>query len=213
MREQHNDLPSDIRALLDSERSIQPLAPTLRARAVARARAAVAAGPVDDAPVEPRMPRIRWVVAACLTFAAASAIGAGTYQLRAHLAEEAPRSALVMAASPGPAQPIHQLARAVEPPIVAAAHSAFLNESRQELRLLRSARAAVAREDFAAALPPLTEHARRFGDGRLAEEREALRVRALAGLGRHQEARQAADRFAVRFPRSVLLPAVRQMID
>jgi len=73
------------------------------------------------------------------------------------------------------------------------------------------ARAAVARQDYASALPPLGEHARRFKNGRLAEEREALHVRALAGLGRTDEARRAAHRFEARFPRSVLLPAVKQM--
>ncbi len=92
-----------------------------------------------------------------------------------------------------------------------AMHSSRADAVREELRLLWLARAAVARRDFAGALAPLSEHARRFKDGRLTEEREALRVRALAGLGRTSEARQAAHRFEARFPRSVLLPAVRQM--
>jgi hypothetical protein len=60
-------------------------------------------------------------------------------------------------------------------------------------------------------LPPIAEHARRFRDGRLAEEREALRVGALAGLGRDEEARHAASNFRTRFPQSVLGPAVDQM--
>jgi hypothetical protein len=38
-----------------------------------------------------------------------------------------------------------------------------------------------------------------------------LRVKALAGLGRTDEARRAARAFRARFPRSVLLPAVSQM--
>jgi len=83
--------------------------------------------------------------------------------------------------------------------------------ARAELRLLRQARAAVARAAYAAALQPIAEHTRRFKDGRLAEEREALRVKALAGLGRTDEARRAAKAFRARFPRSVLLPAVSQM--
>ena len=83
--------------------------------------------------------------------------------------------------------------------------------ARAELRLLRQARAAVAREDYAAALPPIAEHARRFKDGRLTEEREALRVKSLAGLGRSEDARRAAAAFRARFPRSVLLSAVNQM--
>jgi len=47
----------------------------------------------------------------------------------------------------------------------------------------------------------------------LLEEREALRVKALSGLGRVEEARRAAHAFEARFPRSVLLPAVNQMLD
>src|SRR6185436_14136722 len=82
-----------------------------------------------------------------------------------------------------------------------------------ELGLLSPARAAVARGDFAAALPPIGEHARRFSNGRLAEEREALRIKALSGLGRSSEARRAASAFQARFPQSVLLPAVTQMPD
>jgi hypothetical protein len=60
-------------------------------------------------------------------------------------------------------------------------------------------------------LPPIVEHARRFKNGRLAEEREALRVKALVGLGRTHDARRAAAAFEARFPNSVLLPAVNQM--
>jgi hypothetical protein len=66
----------------------------------------------------------------------------------------------------------------------------------------------VLREDYAAALPPLAEHARKFRHGRLAEEREALRVKALAGLGRDRAAERAAAAFEARFPRSPLVSAV-----
>ncbi|HZL16761.1 MAG TPA: hypothetical protein VFG23_03330 [Polyangia bacterium] len=76
---------------------------------------------------------------------------------------------------------------------------------------MRQARAAVARNEFAVALVPITEHARRFRNGRLAEEREALRVKVLVGLGRTNEARRAASDFQKHFPRSVLLPTVSQM--
>ena len=81
-----------------------------------------------------------------------------------------------------------------------------------ELRLLRPARAAVAQGDLAGALARLAEHARRFRNGRLAEEREALRVKALAGLGRMEEARGAAAAFETRFPHSVLVPAVSDVL-
>ena len=48
----------------------------------------------------------------------------------------------------------------------------------------------------------------RFPDGRLVEEREALRVQALAQLGRAAEAHEVAARFRRQYPRSMLLPVV-----
>ena len=84
---------------------------------------------------------------------------------------------------------------------------------RVELRLLEQARLAVAREDFVRAIELLAEHARRFRTGRLVEERKALRIKSLAGLGRGGEARRAAADFEANYPRSPLLPAVRRMLD
>ena len=80
-----------------------------------------------------------------------------------------------------------------------------------ELRLLEQARAAVASEDFVRAKELLAEHTRRFRTGWMVEEREALRIKSLAGLGRRGEARRATAQFEANFPRSPLLPAVRQM--
>ena len=59
-----------------------------------------------------------------------------------------------------------------------------------------------ARAIFALALTLFSEHARRFPNGHLAEQREALRVRSLAGSGRKDEAHHAAAAFATRFPHS-----------
>jgi len=74
-----------------------------------------------------------------------------------------------------------------------------------ELELMRNAHTAYAAHDFTSALVLVGEHARRFPSGLLSEEREALRVRCLLGAGRAAQARRAADSFAARFPRSVLL--------
>jgi hypothetical protein len=82
-----------------------------------------------------------------------------------------------------------------------------------ELALLDRARAAVAGSDFVTALVSIREHRQRFPNGRLVEEREALRVKALRGLGRDDEARRAAADFAARFPRSVLLPKMTEAVD
>jgi hypothetical protein len=211
-------LPPEVRALLDREREVPPLPAAVRARLVARARAAVAAGSVRASTAPGAAPRMRWAAAAALLILA-SAAGAAAYGLRARFAPApsrppaavppavvAPPPAPAPAASPAPADVAPAPRRAVEMPRLSPADAA-----RAELHLLRQARAAVARQDFAAALAPIAEHTRRFKDGRLAEEREALRVKSLAGLGRTDDARRAAAAFEARFPRSVLLPAVSQM--
>jgi hypothetical protein len=77
-----------------------------------------------------------------------------------------------------------------------------------ELELLQRAHAAFTRRDFSLALTLVAERTRRFPRGQLAEQREALRVRSLAGSGHADEAHRAAAAFAVRFPRSVLLSRV-----
>jgi hypothetical protein len=74
-----------------------------------------------------------------------------------------------------------------------------------EIACLQRAQVAFASGDFLGALAASAEHARRFPAGLLAEEREALRVRSLAGAGRTDEARRAAVAFGARFPRSALV--------
>jgi hypothetical protein len=90
-----------------------------------------------------------------------------------------------------------------------------------EQALVERARSALVRSRPADALAALDQHERRFPDGKLAEEREAIRVLALAADGEHEQARKSAKRFRKRYPRSLLLPAVegalngrpRQMAD
>ena len=149
-----------------------------------------------------------------------AAAAAGAYQVRAHLAPpsvgRAAAAQVYIAAPPQPLVPSAAIAADL-PPVPAhpsgqpASPSHAGAAARAELRLLRQARAAVAREDHVAALPFLAEHVRRFKNGRLAEEREALRVKALAGAGRLDEAQIAAAAFRARFSRSVLLPVVSQL--
>ena len=77
-----------------------------------------------------------------------------------------------------------------------------------EVELLQHAHLAYARRDFHGALALVAEHARRFPNGPLAEECEALRVESLLAAGHAVEARRAGAAFANRFPRSVLLPGI-----
>ena len=213
MTYQREPLSPEARALLVHEREITPLPAMVRARAVARARAALVAGVARvDRTVAPRP---RWAAAAAVIAIMSVGVGAAAYQFRAYLAP-APANDRPAAAHPAPpsipAAVVGQEGEEAAPAAVVDRPTlSRADQARAELRLLRQARAAVAREDYAAALPTLAEHAHRFKDGRLSEEREALRVKALVGLGRTAEGRRAAASFRARFPRSVLLSAVNKM--
>jgi hypothetical protein len=74
---------------------------------------------------------------------------------------------------------------------------------RPEAAILGDASRALRAGDASASLAIVQEHARAYAHGELAEEREALRIRALAALGRVIEARLHAERFHETFPDSV----------
>jgi hypothetical protein len=211
-------LSPEVRALLAQERVVSAVPASVRARALARARAALLAGRITAPSDFGRAPRRHWgasVAGACVAIAS---VAAAAHEIRVHFRpaahdqriESHARAVAAPPAAPAPA-PSTSVAPPPAPALATPAHSPPAAPGPDELRLLRQARAAVARQDFTSALRPIAEHARRFKEGRLAEEREALRVRALSGLGRSEEARRAASAFEARFPRSVLLPAVRQM--
>jgi hypothetical protein len=215
-----SNVPPELRALLEQERVIPPLSASQRARAMARARAALAAPLEAAAAPVVATSRLRWAAAAAAALVVSGAVAAAAYEIHARFARGrmTGRAAVgsvpkVVASAPpslAPAVAVPDLPPAPAPTVAAPGPSPA-DAAREELYLMRQARAAVARGDFAAALSPLTEHTRRFKNGRLVEEREALRVKALMGLGRVEEARHAASSFRARFPRSVLLPAVGQM--
>jgi hypothetical protein len=79
-----------------------------------------------------------------------------------------------------------------------------------ENALLGEARRALAQGDPRRALSLLGEHARRFPDGLLAEERAALRVVGLCSAGQADDGRRAAARFLEAHPASALAGRVRQ---
>jgi outer membrane protein assembly factor BamD (BamD/ComL family) len=82
----------------------------------------------------------------------------------------------------------------------------------RERSLLGTARTALAKRDGAGALAALDRHAREFADGRLAEERESLRVQALVLQGKREQAEQQADAFQKKYPTSLLKGAVRESV-
>ena len=217
MSDWEEKLPPEMQALLDRERKMTVLPAAARARLLSRARAALAAG-VATRPIPSRAPSaFRWAAAAGLACVAAVAAGAAVYSVGVRARPVAPSGAAALPAeslaphwSAGDDVIANLLPLPAVNPRPARTSAAPL---RAELLLLQQARVAVAREDFLLALQLVAEHARRFKTGRLAEEREALRVKALVGVGRRGAARRAAADFEANFPRSPLLPTVSELLD
>lgn len=82
-----------------------------------------------------------------------------------------------------------------------------------ERALLDVARSALGRGEPSEALAAVDRHTREYPDGTLVEEREALAIKALVALGRRSEAKTRAEAFEKRFPRSLLLRAVKAAVD
>jgi hypothetical protein len=83
----------------------------------------------------------------------------------------------------------------------------------KERALLDAARRALAAGEPQACLAELGKHARAFPSGKLAEEREAMTINALVGVGRYAQAREKAAIFSRRYPRSFLMPSVEAAIS
>jgi hypothetical protein len=78
----------------------------------------------------------------------------------------------------------------------------------QERNLIETARNASARRTPIEAIELLREHEKRFPNGQLSEDRDALLIELLASTGETEEARKRAAAFRARFPHSMLLPDI-----
>lgn len=223
MRRTDRAFDREVEAILERGRAIRPLPDVVRARALARARATVAKGaeaetaPAAPAPARTYGRRVALAAAFALLIGGAGAVAA----IRGGVLERfRPAPAPVPTTPIAPSRPQAPPAAAVEPESVPrpiekrhATRAPTAQESYAvELDLLHRAHVAYASRDFSSALVLIAEHARRFPNGRLAEEREALRVRSLAGSGRTADARRAVAAFGTRFPRSVLLPRLQEAV-
>lgn len=81
-----------------------------------------------------------------------------------------------------------------------------------ERLVLEEARAAIERGDPQRGLDRLEQHQHRFPNPLLAEERDALRVRALVEVGRYDDARASAEVFRMRRPNSIFISMVEAAI-
>jgi hypothetical protein len=227
---------SEMESFLAIERALVPESDDFRERVIERARATLTRNVL---PLAARSPSSRWAkvglaaaVAMVLSSLCAAAFFAG-YRIRNRNVESATKAptaphSIIVQQVPGPsvvvalipvASAVNQLttnAGALHPgrpgPNEAAKSAIDVESYTKELLVLQPARQAVARQDFNSALSAITEHQRQFPSGRLTEEREALRVKALLGLGRNAEAQRAGAAFRVRFPRSALLGRIEEML-
>jgi len=231
-------LPPAVAALLASERAFPPQAEDRRQRVLARARVALTGPGVSRwrGSVLHRLVGSRWLAAVTVGIATAAAWAAVRDGRRKPVSM--PASFDSVQHSPSAISPREPRARDAEevppeasPPAIPSSADSARHGARRlgpasssrrtarddgydvELRVLEPARSAMARGELATALAAIAEHKRRFPAGKLAEEREALRIKALLGLGHEDMARAAAAEFRNTFPTSVLLPRVEEMVD
>ena len=225
-------LSASVRALMANERVLQPADAALRERVLERARAAIEDRPsgiglriaAGYSSLRARAPRTILLVAAAVAIAGMAAAGANFYGFgrapaprlvtaRAPaaspvvVAQEQVAPLAVSSPSPSPstaeAEPLgpHRPVVTSADPVRAPSASTFA----LELALLEPARRSIAHSDFAGALAAIARHQREYPRGQLAEERAALRVRALWGMGDKTAAESAAGLFRKRYPHSGLL--------
>jgi hypothetical protein len=228
MKRRDADLDPELEALLKPCRIKRGVPREIRERALANAQAIIAAGGVvssarpqvqrwTSVPVSPARPRRGiWIALAASIAVAGAAVGAvAALRMRAADPPPSPRLDVLVApaaklphASDESEAPLMEPTRAATPSRPART-SGGRDSLALEIELVQRAHDAYTRGEVAISLKLAMEHARKFPNGRLAEEREALRVRSLERLGREDEAHRAAAAFAVRFPRSILLPHVQ----
>lgn len=128
--------------------------------------------------------------------------------IRAPLANERRRSSTVAVATrPRALPPTAPIEQVVPPAPIAPPAS----EADEELALLGKAQRALPK-DPELALSFVRDHERRYPDGLLEQEREAVAVSALWQVGRRDEARQRAERFAEEHPRSTYISRMRRIL-
>jgi TolA-binding protein len=173
-----------------------------------------------------RAPRAALLVAAAVAVAGLAAAGAGMYGLSEPadsregvvaplVAPQAPREKPIapplragITPEPQADTPAREAPHAAPP--AKGAQAASVQQYAVELGVLDPARRSIARGDYAGAMGAIARHQREYPRGQLAEEREALRVRALWGMGQKASAESAAASFRQRYPRSMLLSWMKE---
>lgn len=222
-----DELPDDLQRLLASERARPepPVDELTRIREATAARLQVAAGDASPGPTEaPR--RGRWlpprgllvgvVVGAIAGHLATRALQSPRERVVVRFVERAPPTAHAtreVTDGGGAATDAPEGADAAASSADGGARSpapwrggrteAGARGLDAERALIERCSSALVRGDASGALAAARGHARRFRDGALVEEREALTIQALRALGRTSEADARAEAFLRRWPASL----------
>jgi len=231
---------SELEPFFAAERDLVPEPEDLRARVMERAWASLQNSPPlpsAERASRPRQVKLGFTAAAAVMLSAMCALAffAGYHAKSGNPAtparvltgappvtvQQVPAPSIVVAIVPmtpsaqhsTSAEPMHAGVRQDKVNPVGTAKGAIDIEAyTKELRVLQPARQAVIRGDFTTALSAIREHQSLFPSGKLTEEREALRIKALLGLGRTGEAQRAGATFRARFPHSALLKRIDEML-
>jgi hypothetical protein len=215
-------LPAEVQQLLNAER--RPVTPPAGARDRVRARVGVTLGLAAAATGAATTAKAASGAGGLFSLKVLVPLGLGAFLVGGYvvprlLQRPAPVAAPVVALpappvaetpptvmEPAPVEtaPVVESESAAPRPAVRAAPPGLA----QERRALDEARTLINHGGAVAGLAALQRHQKDFPRGQLAEERDALRVMALAQLGRSTEAREAARAFSRRHPGSVLQSAV-----
>jgi hypothetical protein len=230
-------LESDVASTLDTAKALDPLPHGAADRVLASLNARIATLPPDgggESPVASPRPSLGWLrsrsaILSAVSFGLGVAVGAGArtplrpLERIVYVDRPVPLAAPAEAARPpqtvpGDAlQPVGSASRSTAAPGDGLRPPAAPASSRDQLAaesaLLDLARIAVAQGDGDRALQAVDRHRVEFPSGLLAEEREALAIKALHLLGRDAEARARAARFERAYPQSLFLPALRGIVN
>ena len=239
--EQMEDLPPDVRALLDAERSGRRMPEPVRERLGARVAAipfVIPAGWPSATTAAPRSMgrRLAHLLGHRLSVAAVSlgvggGVGAKIEAVAIHRSTRPPAAVQAPVAAAAVPAPVPVPVATPEAPAERTADKSPRRDRPRERvqapdvpapapstlaaerTLLETARTALTRGNASEALDALSRHERLFAHGELAEERESLRVQALLLAGRREEARAAAQRFEAKYPKSLSIAAVRASLS
>jgi hypothetical protein len=216
----------ELAAMLVQLRSIDPAPADARTRARARLFDAVAglggSAPTAEPPGGRHGALTGKVGVASIAFLAGGVFGAGLYAAfaakpapeivyvdRPVLSAQAPApSAALSPAPPPPSMPPPAPSSTATSAPISSGQFVRSSQLSAERVVLDGARAALAQGDPQRALDQVERHRRTFAAPILGEERDALRVEALAKADRDEEARVAAVAFHKRWPDSLFASAV-----